>query len=165
MLLLRKRRRTDDLFPTCSVFRLLQGSENSKVEGERSLSTVQTLVERGLALGPFLSRGILSRSARDVSHSRSSLSILPNRPRRRLSTAVLRGPCEVRRRISAFVTWSVARTLHSLLRHRWSGTWGKIFKLLYPPEHHKDNVNDRLNLDLWGSLRHHWHTYILCVMQ
>ena len=37
MLLLRERRRTDDLLPTCSVFRLLWGSEDSEVEG-RGLS-------------------------------------------------------------------------------------------------------------------------------
>ena len=33
MLLLRERRLTDDLLPTCSVFRLLRGSEDSEVEG------------------------------------------------------------------------------------------------------------------------------------
>ena len=33
MLLLRERRRTDDYLPICSVFRLLQGSENSEVKG------------------------------------------------------------------------------------------------------------------------------------
>ena len=74
MLLLREHRRTNDLLPICSVFHLLQGSENSEVEGERSFSTMETHVEHGLPFRRFQSRSILSRSTRDVSHSRSNLA-------------------------------------------------------------------------------------------
>ena len=72
------------------------------------------------------------------------------------ATPCNRGPCEVRCRISTFVTWSAQRTLHSLLRHHWSKDivegYSPSLRIIESDEHNADIINSDFGLKCQSRL-------------